>query len=151
MTVKHWGNEFRLTTVCVDSYDNGELCGRFYNPYLKDAVNFKSLSQFIIQMENMLNSMNLPQSFTAVRTFSPSASDIHSFSSENESKSSSKGELATFALRVIFRQHTSWQGSVSWLEAKKEQSFRSVLELILLLDSALCSAVESSGKNTVSE
>ena len=150
MTVKHWGNEFRLTTVCVDSYENGELCGRFYNPYLKEAVSFKSLSQFIVQMENMLNSMNLPQSFTAVRTFSPSAADIRSFSSGIESKSA-KGELATFALRVIFRQHTSWQGSVSWLEAKKEQSFRSVLELILLLDSALCSAMEASRNTSASE
>ena len=31
----------------------------------------------------------------------------------------------------------NWQGSVTWVEGKREQSFRSVLELILLIDSAL--------------
>lgn len=44
---------------------------------------------------------------------------------------------------MIFRQHTSWQGVVIWLEQQMEQSFRSVLELILLMDSALRSRDES--------
>jgi len=37
----------------------------------------------------------------------------------------------------MFRQHASWQGGVLWVEGKAEQSFRSALELILLMDSAL--------------
>ena len=48
-----------------------------------------------------------------------------------------KGKLATFVVKVLFRQHTSWQGSITWLEEQSEQAFRSVLELILLMDSAL--------------
>ena len=48
-----------------------------------------------------------------------------------------RGEAATFALRILFRQNASWQGSITWLEGEAEQSFRSVLELILLMDSAL--------------
>ena len=51
--------------------------------------------------------------------------------------SARKGALATFQIQVIFRQHTSWQGMVVWQERHMEQSFRSVLELILLMDSAL--------------
>ena len=47
------------------------------------------------------------------------------------------GALATFAVRLIFRQNASWQGSITWLEGEAEQSFRSVLELTLLMDSAL--------------
>ena len=49
----------------------------------------------------------------------------------------SRGELATFAVRIIFRQNASWQGSVVWLEGEREESFRSALELVLLMDSAL--------------
>ena len=129
-----WGNEYRLTTVCIDSYNNGELAGRFYNPHLGEGKSFRSLIHFLKEMEELLDDMNFPQSFTQTRSFasppehergSPPAEQIRS------------GALATFAVRVIFRQNASWQGSVAWLGQGKEQSFRSVLELILLMDSAL--------------
>ena len=45
--------------------------------------------------------------------------------------------LATFQLSVLFRQNASWQGSLTWLERAEEARFRSVLELVGLLDSAL--------------
>ena len=47
------------------------------------------------------------------------------------------GKKATFALSVRFRQHSSWQGYVTWLDKGQKQNFRSVLELIFLVDSAL--------------
>ena len=53
--------------------------------------------------------------------------------SENEPHT---GKIATFSVRVIFRQNASWQGSVTWLEEKTEENFRSVLELVLLMHSA---------------
>ena len=40
-------------------------------------------------------------------------------------------------MKVIFRQTASWQCTVLWLEANREESFRSVLEFALLLNSAL--------------
>ena len=51
-----------------------------------------------------------------------------------------EGALCTFAVRILFRQNASWQGSVIWLEEKREESFRSALELVLLMDSALKTA-----------
>jgi len=54
-----------------------------------------------------------------------------------------RGAKATFELKILFRQHTSWQGTVVWREKKTEHSFRSVLELVLLLDSALRELEES--------
>ena len=50
---------------------------------------------------------------------------------------SRKGRLATFELKILFRQHASWQGTIVWKEGRQEQSFRSVLELVHLMDSAL--------------
>ena len=40
-------------------------------------------------------------------------------------------------MRILFRQNASWQGSVTWLEGGRDESFRSVLELLLLMHSAL--------------
>ena len=129
------GNEYRTTIVCVDSYHNGILQGRFYNPYLESGEGFQSLSQFLIKMEQTLDTMNLPQSFTAIRTFASPPDRPPGNTPASEIR---EGALATFSLRVIFRQNASWQGSVTWVEGRQEQSFRSVLELILLMDSALC-------------
>ncbi len=128
------GNEYRTTIVCIDSYENGVLAGRFYNPYLKDGETFQSLTQFLFKMEQTLDTMNLPQSFTAVRVFAePPARTTE----RPPTPERLEGTLATFAVRVMFRQNASWQGSITWLETGREQSFRSVLELILLMDSAL--------------
>lgn len=128
------GNEYRTTIVCIDGYENGVPVGRFYNPYLDAGQSFLSLTQFLFKMEQTLDTMNLPQSFTVTRAFAPPPQRTQ----ENEpAPDVQKGALATFALRIIFRQNASWQGSLLWLEGNREQSFRSVLELIFLMDSAL--------------
>ena len=43
----------------------------------------------------------------------------------------------TFVVEVIDQQHASWQGTVKWVNTGKKENFRSALELIRLLDSAL--------------
>lgn len=48
-----------------------------------------------------------------------------------------KGKEATFILNVQFRQNSTWQGKLIWVEAEDEEPFCSVLELLKLLDSAL--------------
>lgn len=45
--------------------------------------------------------------------------------------------IAAFQITIYFHQHTSWQGTIRWAEQNEERCFRSTLELILLLDTAL--------------
>jgi hypothetical protein len=44
---------------------------------------------------------------------------------------------AEFFVRVLFRRNASWQGEIQWLEGEKTKSFRSVLELISLMQEAM--------------
>jgi hypothetical protein len=88
---------------------------------------------FLGQMESLLDSLKLPQSFTAKRTFGVSAPLMD----EAPEDGPLRGREATFSLRVLFRQNASWQGSVTWMESQKEQLFRSVLELLMLIRDAL--------------
>lgn len=138
------GNEYRTTVVCVDCYDNSELRGRFYNPYQPQGKSFASLMEFLKAMEDALDEMQLPQSFTAVRSF---GRPLEQRSGGPPSAEGKEGRLATFSLRILFRQNASWQGSVTWLEGGVEQSFRSALELIFLMDSAL-SPSDRAGEET---
>ena len=134
MQSRMYGNAYRQTVVCVDSYENGVPAGRFYNPFFPEGKTFSSLTQFLIGMENALDEMNFPQPFAVVRSFAVPGNPWPERRTEEEKR---EGKVATFALRILFRQNASWQGSVTWLEGEAEQSFRSVLELILLMDSAL--------------
>lgn len=133
MTEQRWVHESRKTIVCIDSYEKGNPAGRIYNSYA-DAESFESLTQFLLKMETLLDELQLPQSFTATRSFCSLTEPVSSHPPEIHIR---RGSKATFEVQVIFRQHTSWQGTVIWLEEHMEQSFRSVLELILLMDNAL--------------
>lgn len=143
MQSRMWGNEYRTTMVCVDSYEAGECKGRLYNPSLPEGQKFQSLMDFLLKMERLLDGMNFPQSFSAVRSFSGQVSPTVEPPPGAESR---RGRRATFGLRVLFRQNASWQGSVAWLEGGQEESFRSVLELLMLMHSAMEGETKNSGK-----
>ena len=43
----------------------------------------------------------------------------------------------SFVVTVRSHENHTWQGTVSWVEGKKQENFRSVLELLKLIDSAV--------------
>ena len=133
MTARAWGAGYRQTTVCIDSYENGIFAGRFYNPYLKEGKSFQSITQFLLEMEQVLDALDFPKAFAVTRTFMQAPAHKSNLSE----LSNRVGKAATFSIQVLFRQNASWQGSVVWMEGGQEQGFRSVLELILLMDNAL--------------
>ncbi|MBR3561156.1 MAG: hypothetical protein IKN81_06500 [Oscillospiraceae bacterium] len=135
MAEKRSGEQYRKLRLCIDSYDNKIFMGRLCFPGLEtESFAFHSLTELLLKAEDLFEESHFPQSYTARRSFAPTAlsePDMHS------DAMAVKGRLATFVIRVLFRQHASWQGSVTWVEGNGEQSFRSVLELVLLMDSAL--------------
>ena len=129
------GESNRLFRLCVDSYEEGVPEGRLFHPNLENGgFRFRSLTQLVLKIEELLDGMNYPQSFTAKRTFAPAPVMPPGMDTLGREQFGARG---TFLLRVIFRQHTTWQGTMTWLEGRGEQNFRSVLELILLMNSAL--------------
>lgn len=44
---------------------------------------------------------------------------------------------ASFRITVYFRQHSSWQGTILWIEQGRKYTFRSALELLKFLNAAL--------------
>ena len=43
----------------------------------------------------------------------------------------------TFVIKILNKQHSTWQGSVTWVEEQRTQNFRSALELLKMIDGAL--------------
>jgi len=133
MIERAWADGNRNTLVCVDAYENGVIKGKFYNPFVDVVQPFENLTQFLKSMEQTLDTMDFPRGFHTIRTFSPLPPDLKGL----PGLICTAGEKATFSIRVMFRQNASWQGSITWLEGKQEQTFRSVLELVLLMSTAL--------------
>ena len=134
MSERVYGNDYWTTMVYVDSYQDNVLKGWFQNPYLKSPQKFDSLSDFIIKMESMMDVMGLPQSFSASRSFKKLNPVRTPEARETFLK---QGDKASFCLSIRFRQNSSWQGTIKWIDSRSTQNFRSVLELIVLMDSAL--------------
>ena len=55
----------------------------------------------------------------------------------DENLLSKHGDLGTFIVRVQHRQNSSWQGRITWMEENKTICFRSVWEMIKLIESAV--------------
>jgi hypothetical protein len=125
---------FDTTTICVDEYKDKCLSGRLYNSSYTDGLSFQSTIDLLLNMETALGGKNQPQAYTCRRLFRPIEERPVVEATQIERKD---GKLATFSLKILFRQNASWQGSVFWHEGKQEERFRSVLELLLLINSAL--------------
>lgn len=108
--------------------------GRIYNPYFEGNVKFNGLMSFILAMEELLDEMKYPQAYELRRSFAKK--DANTIDKGNEILSM-KGKEETFDVKIYFRQNASWQGTILWERNKTEQKFRSVLELVLLMNSAL--------------
>ena len=129
----------KKTLVCLDSYQNGIPKGRIYSSY-KEVYPFESLTQFLLRMEGLLDDQQMPQASTSTRSF---AGKRDLWETTDVTDHIRRGSEVTFEVRIIYRHHSSWQGAIFWLDRNMVQNFRSVLELIQLMDSALRTVKES--------
>lgn len=131
--------EFELHTtpreilICADSHKKGVLSGRLFFPGRK-AEAFSCLTQCLLRIDSLLNEDGQLQSFTEPRTFREPRLPEYLPAPEADLP---QGALATFHLQVLYRRNSSWQGKLAWTEQEQAQSFRSVLELITLIESSV--------------
>ena len=90
--------------------------------------------KLLTELDEACSGVDPPGSLTATVAGSRFRGRMYTEPPDKEIKD---GKKATFLIKILFRQNASWQGSVAWLEGKREQSFRSALELLFLMDSVL--------------
>ena len=49
-------------------------------------------------------------------------------------------------VRIISQENSTWQGQVTWLDGEQTESFRSMLELIKLMDEAVAIGENDGGE-----
>lgn len=130
---KYSGSTF---IIHIDAFEQRKFSGRFCFPDQEKICIFENLMQLLFQMEQCLDAANEPQAFTAMRSFLAKGRESEY---QKEYMLSSAGKLASFSVQIMFRRNASWQGTVTWMEEGEKRNFRSVLELLFLINNALSS------------
>ncbi|MCL2120722.1 MAG: hypothetical protein FWH28_00550 [Clostridiales bacterium] len=150
MKLNHYMAFLRVT---IDEHEEGEIAGYVYSRRLKEPIYFHDAANLLLQIEDLLDRQDFPRAFQKKRSFRKtdhkaisSAPEKEEEAYEEEAEVESKtgnmteeevnqarGKIATFALNVITRQNTSWQGFLDWLDGSPRKAFNSDLELLSMV------------------
>ncbi len=152
-----------IVTLCLDSYNKEQQQGRLYHRYTDSPIRFESLFAAISQMDALYDDIHFPYASTETRSFfidrkareqmmrrSKKIPEITEHRRKDmvematfDQVTEQRGTDATFIIRVSHRQHSSWQGEVTWVDGRKKEYFRSALELVKMIDGALGNTEET--------
>ena len=141
----------------IVKYKDGRIRGLLHSIYLAAPFEFLDFVQMIDKMEEVFDEKRFPESFLTPRSsFGVTRSktsktkektqdnkleservDIMSDNTERIKLDDPGGPKCTFEISVKFRQNATWQGQILWAEKNVKQNFRSVLEMLKLMDNAL--------------
>lgn len=131
--------------VCVDELWEGGIRGQVVSRRLTAPMAFSDVGHLLLQLEEVFDRQNFPQAFERKRTFTdehhsdsllPLAADLE-HGMDPQLVAQAAGKVSTFDLYVITRRNTTWQGFVDWLDGRPRSHYKSVLELLKLLDPLL--------------
>ncbi|MEG0898860.1 MAG: hypothetical protein RSD67_08340 [Oscillospiraceae bacterium] len=117
--------------------------GKWFSPYNQEPVVINSYMQLIDSVDDFYDQYGMIQPTTQRRSLlrckskqPQAAKEVKKYMSDDIFEKQI-GEKGTFIIQVKYRQHSSWQGSVEWVETGEKKMFRSTMELIKMIDEAL--------------
>ena len=132
-----------LLCICVDA-DGSDYFYRMYHCLTETPIVSHELGYLILEADNVFGRVRCPQAAVADRSFRDRSTRAENFVPEERNLpmcehdlTNRRGEKGTFVVHVQYRQNATWQGTVVWADKNKSQQFRSALELMKLIDSAL--------------
>ncbi len=130
--------------VTIFSWHETCVSGRIKHVATGESCAFGSLLEMLALIEERLDDMNLVQPAMEIRSWEEpfTGQEVEVMNSVVTGKPSGANleylnEKPEFILRVIMRQNASWQGELRWLNSGKTVYFRSLLELIVLIQEAM--------------
>ena len=126
--------------LCIDAYDLGPK-GRFYHHFAKDPVTYEGEIDLLLKMESLYDDLRFPFPGNNERHFKEREvvymdKEMNKVLEDDEILDM-HGDLGTFIIRVQHRQNSSWQGRITWVEEDKTLYFRSVWEMMKLIEEAM--------------
>ena len=128
--------------LCINGSNEGDLSGVFYHSDSTESVPFSGIGQMVLRMEKLYDYLRFPYPGTNSRTFGEEKKLTRMTEERKKIMSddallSKHGDIGTFIVRVQHRQNSSWQGRITWMEEDKTVQFRSVWEMVKLIENAM--------------
>lgn len=115
----------KMCEVAVRNYEDHNMSGDVSHPSVEDRRTFYNEFELREKIAEMIDP--LPENTRDHSVIIP-----RSFHVENGNYGP-----ATFVVRVLFRRNATWQGTIGWKEKRCQVSFRSFMELLLLMHEAV--------------
>ena len=132
-----------LVNVCIDDNGSGDLSGRMYCCYSKEAIIFSGIIELLRDMEKLFDAISFPQASTQTRLFLQNRENDAGRLEKPEKVIGQEeiikntGLKGTFVTSVRFRQNATWQGEVFWVEQESLHRFNDSMEFIRIIDRAV--------------
>lgn len=146
-----------LISICIDDRLSGDYKGRLIEPYGTGTQLFYGTADLLLQMDELYDRWNYPQKSMRSRSFCKETEAVlpvnirkGDFHMNMKKVQESRGRKGTFIVQVQYRQNATWQGQVVWAEENRKEYFRSALELMKLIDSAMGSQEEKESDSSAS-
>ncbi len=113
----------QMCEVSVQNYENSLLSGDVSHPAVEERRAFANEFELMEQMDAM---------------FAPTGSSVQETVVVPRKPGTCKGSLGplTFVVRLLFDSNATWQGTIRWKERGEQESFRSFLEMLMMMDEA---------------
>lgn len=124
--------------LSLSDAEYGGKKGKLRYLYDKEPFYFSDLTDAVLKMEEILDNHMPPRSLSPMRSFETSEKKEKSMILLHRGNDAKGGRerKELFYIQIYYRQNSSWQGEVRWQNGSQKMYFRSVLELLKLLDSA---------------
>lgn len=130
-----------LINICVNEKEHGEMNGQLYHCYSKEPIAFGNVIELLTIAEKLYDRICFPQASTKTRRFTEEEPQVQVKRPEKVAEQTEiighRGKIGSFVLCVRFRQNSTWQGEVIWLEKGIRKRFSNTLDFIKILDSAV--------------
>ncbi len=120
--------------IRMDSYEDKNPQGTLYLLHTQEEIAFTNLFELLEQLDR------LAQCSESRASCNPGIQRVITGKREDVALRATpeiRGDIATFQIKIFFCANATWQGSLGWKEGKQELRFRSALEFVKLMDSAL--------------
>lgn len=139
--------KMRHFQLCIDSFEKEEPEGRLYSGINQSACEFNSVMPLLHAIEDQLNKDSSMPRFEENRSLCSCQEIPYEVNWRN--LRCIPGRMANFMLEINFRQNTTWQGEITWIEKKRSVCFRSALEMLFILTDALKDLIKKNPNCTV--
>ena len=116
--------------------------GQIYSVYYDAFMDFCGVAQLLRAMESLFDTLDMPQASCEKQTFRPlkrvkKKDEDEKMERFAETQKRTETEQASFLVHVVYRQYNTWQGTITWIQDKTSRNFKSVLEMLKLMDDAI--------------